>query len=435
MESPAIPGTPKLSWQMLLPMIILAFIVYQLIQPEEAPPPVIVPPITIDQALVPAHAIPQLNDDMSAESLSTAIEASIAYYDRRLKNDPDAQQRYGERLVKISEIRESLSEVDSTLKRLGLSQEFFDYIRSNFEFLQSNTPSVLFTGYYQAQVFGSRKRSDRFRFPLYRKPDDLLRIELRSFFEKPLPELPEILRGRLADGNKVVPYYSRQQIDYESALKGKDLELVWLEDPIALFFLQVQGSAVVKLVEGGEMQVGYAESNGRGYRAIGRYLIDKGVLERDKVSMQTIVKYLREHPDQQREVMTYNPSYVFFREVSKGPRGSLDEVVTAGRSIATDSSLFPNGSLALIKTEKPIIDEHGNIVGWKPFERLVLNQDTGGAIRGPGRVDLFCGAGPESELISGAMKQQGQLYFLLKKQPKTPELATDQSPATVAPSS
>jgi len=353
---------------------------------------------------------------MTADSLLTAIAASLSYYERRLVANPKSVQNYGERLVPVSEVRDSLVDVQANLRKLGLSQEFFDYLLQNFEFLQSNTPSVLFTGYYQAQVSGSRTRSDRYRYPLYRKPDDLLRIELRSFFSAPRPDLPEFVRARITPKKTIVPYYSREEIDFEGALKDKEYELVWLEDPIALFFLQIQGSAVVRLAEGGEIQVGYTDSNGHAYRAIGRLLIDKGILTRDNVSMQSIIKYLHAHPKEQQEILTYNPSYVFFREVSEGPRGSLDEVVTAGRSIATDSALFPNGALALIITEKPQIDANGKIIGWQPFVRLVMNQDTGGAIKGPARVDLFCGAGPESELISGAMRQQGQLYFLLRKQ-------------------
>ncbi|MCP4230942.1 MAG: murein transglycosylase, partial [bacterium] len=196
----------------------------------------------------------------------------------------------------------------------------------------------------------------------------------------------------------------------------KDLEMVWIDNPVDVFFLQIQGSGIVYLDNGEKVRVNYAESNGHPYRAIGRLLLDKGVLTRENVSMQSIRKYLADHPGEMEEIFNYNPSYVFFREVAEGPVGSLGVPVTPYRSIATDRNLFPRGALCYIETEVPVFDEDGQVKEWKPYRGFVLNQDTGGAIRTPRRVDLFTGHGDASELVAGHMKQKGMFYFLIKKQ-------------------
>jgi membrane-bound lytic murein transglycosylase A len=222
------------------------------------------------------------------------------------------------------------------------------------------------------------------------------------------------LVGR-CEGNKVVPYFSREEIETAGALAGKGYELAWVADPVALFFLQIQGSGRIRLVNGDSLRVGYAASNGRAYRSIGGVLIERGVIPPEEMSMQAIRRYLVDHPEETAEVLNTNASYVFFRKVEEGPRGSLSVPVTPGRSIATDSTLFPRGALAFIQCQKPIFARDGVITGWQPFGRYVLNQDTGGAIRGPARVDLFWGSGPFNQTAAGHLRHEGALYFLLLK--------------------
>jgi membrane-bound lytic murein transglycosylase A len=188
-----------------------------------------------------------------------------------------------------------------------------------------------------------------------------------------------------------------------------------VNDPIDLFFMHIQGSGKIRLPDGNVMQVSYAQKNGHPYRSIGRYLLDKEKLTSSEMTHQSIKKYLREHPEELSDILNYNKSYVFFRIVENGPIGALGLTLTSGRSIATDLDLFPKGALAFVRLRKPVFDKNGNIKTWEIFSRFVLNQDTGGVIKGPGRVDLFCGTGSDAEMLAGSLKENGELYFLVKK--------------------
>jgi membrane-bound lytic murein transglycosylase A len=171
----------------------------------------------------------------------------------------------------------------------------------------------------------------------------------------------------------------------------------------------------VNLPDGTTISVGYDASNGRPYRSIGRYMLDEGLMTREEMSMQAIRKYLFEHPEILDEVLNHNPSYVFFDIREKGPLGNINVVLTPGRSIALDSRLFPKGALGFISCKKPVLDSEGKIIEWIDFSRFVVNQDTGGAIRGAGRVDLFWGSGDYAQLSAGNMKHEGDLFILIKK--------------------
>jgi membrane-bound lytic murein transglycosylase A len=269
---------------------------------------------------------------------------------------------------------------------------------------------VLFTGYYEPVLTCRLNADDVYQYPLYKRPDDIIEIDL-SLFGNGFPK--NKIFGRL-EGKKIVPYYSREEIDQKKAFAGKDLEILWCADILDIYTLQVQGSGKVDLGDGNVISLLYDGQNGRPYRSIGKYLIDAGVIPRDKMSMQAIREYLRAHPEEIFKILNQNPSYVFFR-IDMGPSlGNIGVPLTPGRSIATDSKLFPKGAIALIQTEKPVI-ENNAIKEWVSFTRFVLNQDTGGAIKGPGRVDLFWGQGPEAEISAGYMQQEGELYFLLRK--------------------
>jgi membrane-bound lytic murein transglycosylase A len=255
---------------------------------------------------------------------------------------------------------------------------------------------------------------ETYRYPVYRRPDDILEVDLTQFgsgFPK------SKLFGRL-ENKKVVPYYSREEIDQKRVLAGKDLEILWCSNVVDIYMLQVQGSGKVDLGDGNILSVLYDGANGQPYKSIGKYLIDTGAMSKDNMSMQAIREYLRTHPDKLTDVLNQNPSYVFFR-LDTGPSlGSISVALTPGRSIATDSKLFPKGALGFISTQKPVI-ENGAIKAWVPFTRFVLNQDTGGAIKGPGRVDVFFGQGPDAELTAGNLKHEGELYFLMRKKSDT----------------
>ena len=267
--------------------------------------------------------------------------------------------------------------------------------------------AVLVTGYYEPWLEGRKAPDEKFKVPLYRRPDDMLTVDLSLF---PAAKSQARIVGR-AEGGQVLPYFSRGEIT-SGALAGRGLELLWLEDPVDLFFLQVQGSGRVTLEDRTTVRVQYDSQNGQPYRSLGRALIDKGVLTSDQVSMQSIRKYFQDHPEKL-DLLNENASYTFFRLEDDGPFGNIGVALTPGRSIATDARVFPKGAPALLRTRKPVIDARGQVSGWVPMTRFVVNQDTGGAIVGPGRVDLFWGGGPQAEAAAGRMKEPGELYFIL----------------------
>lgn len=261
------------------------------------------------------------------------------------------------------------------------------------------------TGYYEPLLRGSRTRSGPFRTPLHRAPADLVTIDLAGLY----PELKNLrLRGRVV-GNRVVPYFSRAELEQQNRLAGA--ELLWVDDPIEAFFLQVQGSGRVLLDDSKEIvRVAYADQNGHPYRSIGRYLIDRGELTLEQASMQGIKAWAAANPGRLQELLHANPSYVFFREEkiadpAKGPKGALGVPLTPQRSIATDPVYVPLGAPVFLSTTQP-----NSTV---PLRRLMVAQDTGGAIRNPVRADFFWGFGPDAGELAGRMKQSGQMWVLL----------------------
>lgn len=214
----------------------------------------------------------------------------------------------------------------------------------------------------------------------------------------------------------MVPYFTRTEIDTLKRLEDCRCQLVWLNDPVDSFFLHIQGSGVIRLSPESFRRIGYSGANGRPYRSVGKVLIDRGLLPAEGMSMQVIREFLKAHPELQDEILGYNESYVFFRWVEKGPVGSLNVVLTEGRSAAMDPKYHPRGALVFVDSSKPKLSQKGEWVGTEPLSRWVLNQDTGGAIKGLGRVDLFCGTGEQAEWMAGRMKFPGRIYFLLKKQ-------------------
>jgi membrane-bound lytic murein transglycosylase A len=183
---------------------------------------------------------------------------------------------------------------------------------------------------------------------------------------------------------------------------------------VELFFLHIQGSGILKLEGGRRLHINYAASNGRPYRSIGRILLDRGKIPEAELSMSRLLRYLRERPEERDALFARNESYIFFRLVKEGPLGSLEVPLTPGRSIATDSRLFPKGALAFVASRRPLFD-NANGVRWQPFSRFVVNQDTGSAIRGSRRVDLYFGSGERAGVEAGHMKSPGQLYFLIQR--------------------
>ena len=354
----------------------------------------------------------EFHDDMDRDSLTLAIRRNLEYLDRLI---PETVFHYGPLNVTGQQVRES-QEAFLNLISKGLDEDQLTReIRKGFHVYramgQGGDGRVLFTGYYEPVFEGRLTPDETFRYPLYRPPPDLIRVDLSLFSEK---FKGEAIVARVND-RKIVPYYSRYQIETERVLEGKGLEIAWLRDPLDVVFLHLQGSGRLRLPDGEELPVHFQTSNGRPYRSIGRYMIEKGFLTREEMSMQAIRRYLTENPEVREDVLNHNPSYVFFRQVEKGPLGSLGVLLTPGRSVALDPTIFPKGALGFISCRKPIVSDTGDIVGWTEFSRFVLNQDSGGAIKGPGRADIFWGSGPYAELAAGHLQHDGALYILIKK--------------------
>ena len=271
-----------------------------------------------------------------------------------------------------------------------------------------STVTGMITGYYEPLLRGARSRGGPYQTALYRVPEDLLTIDLAGLY----PELKNMrLRGRLV-GNKVVPYFSRADMAQQDSLAGK--ELFWVDNAIDAFFLQVQGSGRVYLEESKEtVRVAYAEQNGHPYKSIGRYLVDRGELKLEQASAQGIMTWAAANPGRQQELLNANPSFVFFKEEkivdpSKGPKGALGLPLTPQRSIAIDPQFIPLGVPVFLVTSQPATDA--------PLRRLMLAQDTGGAIRNAVRADYFWGFRAEAGQQAGKMKQSGMLWVLLPKE-------------------
>ncbi len=284
------------------------------------------------------------------------------------------------------------------------ARRFFELNFTPFQLINvDGSDEGLITGYYEPLLKGSRKASGRYRFPVFGVPDDLLMIDLTEVH----PELTGMrLRGRL-DGQRVVPYYDRAQIEQgRGAFAGK--ELVWVDDAIELFFLQIQGSGRIALDTGETIRVGYADQNGHPYRSIGRLLVERGELPLEQASMQGIKAWARQHPEKLAELLNHNASYVFFRELPSGlpgPLGTLGVPLTARRSVAVDARFVPLGAPVYIATTWPLSS--------RPLYRLMLAQDTGGAIRGAVRADFFWGFGEEAAREAGRMRQSLRMWVLL----------------------
>jgi membrane-bound lytic murein transglycosylase A len=261
------------------------------------------------------------------------------------------------------------------------------------------------TGYYQPILKGSKVKTSHYKVPLYTTPKDLITVDLSDVY----PELKsKRLRGKLA-GNKLIPYLSRAEIDGQgSPLAGN--EIVWVEDPVEAFFLEIQGSGIIQFDNGEAMQIGYADQNGYPFKAIGSTLVQKKEITMAEASMEGIKNWARKNITKLREFLNMNASYVFFRKLPNdlpGPIGALGVSIEAERSVAIDPKFIPLGAPVFLSTTQPNTSE--------PLERLMVAQDTGGAIRGGVRADFYWGSGDEAGRKAGSMKQQGKIWTLLPR--------------------
>ncbi len=357
-------------------------------------------------------AYPEFSDDMDYDGLQRGILQSLSY----LQKIP-AERRFvfGTDSYDTAHMIASMEKFLDFIQTRPSGRDLGAFIRSHYRIYRSvgrnADAEVLFTGYYEPHLQGSLVRHDDYQYPVFARPRDLVTIDLALFSEQ---YNGTRLIGRCA-GQQVVPYDERADITSANSLLERAEVLAWIKDPVDDFFMQIQGSGKIYLDNGQVINVHYDITNGQPYRSIGKLLIDENKISREQMSMQQIRRYLQEHPEERQRILNHNPSYVFFKIEPAGPLGNINVPLTAGRSLALDYRLFPPAALAFIETEKPLVDGSGRIAGWTACRRFVLNQDTGGAIRGPGRADLFWGSGSYAEIAAGYMKQPGKLYLLVLK--------------------
>lgn len=361
---------------------------------------------------ISAWSYPDFSDDMTYDGLEHSILQSLSYLG---KIPADRRFVFGEDIYKTPHMIQSLQHFLAYIQTRPHRRDLKAFIQTNYRIYKSigrdGKGEVLYTGYYEPILKGSLIRSEEYKFPIYARPRDLVTIDLSLFHEK---YAGKKITGRYT-GQTVVPYYDRSEIDTDGVLEGKADVLAWALDPVDVFFLQIQGSGKVSLENGDSFNVHYHTANGRPYRSIGKLLIDEDKISVAEMSMQKIREYFQHHPEEINTIFNYNPSYVFFKIEPNGPLGNINVKLTPGRSIALDRHLFPPAALVFIETEKPVVNDAGQIEKWKHFSRFALNQDTGGAIKGPGRADLFWGNGSYAEIAAGHLKHTGELYFLVLK--------------------
>jgi len=355
---------------------------------------------------------PLFIDNLAFQDLTVSIDNSLKYFK---KVPVQRKYQYGKQIYSAAHLITSLETFKAFLQKQPSKKALNNFIKSEFIVYESagnDESQVLFTGYFEPTYKGSLKKSDIYKYPVYSIPDDLLKIDLSEFSDKYRGH--KQLVARLDDSKKnVIPYYSRKQINAQNDFYIKSEPVVWLKNRVDRFFLEIQGSGRIVLEDQAVLHLHYAISNGNAYSSIGRYLIGKNEILKENMSMQAIRRWLELNPDRIDEVLHHNDSFVFFQKEDGGPYGCLGVEVTPLRSIATDTGLFPKGALCFMQSSLPAKDNFNSLKEWGKASLFVLNQDTGGAIKGPARADLFCGNSEYAEFTAGHMNQYGKLFFLV----------------------
>ena len=330
--------------------------------------------------------------------LRTAVNNSLDYL-----NKPSSKEFFPSGQISHDHVVNSLKTFAKLLDSKLTARQLNEAITKQFDVYMSvgcdDRGTVLFTGYYTPIFDGSLTRTERFRYPLYKTPDDLVKNSAGDIL------------GRRGPDGKITPYPPRKEISASGMLKGS--ELVWLGDPFEVYIAHVQGSAKIRLPDNKLITIGYAANNGQEYHGISQELVTDGKIPADQISLAAMIDYFKKNPSQIDTYINKNPRFVFFRREEGQPMGSLNEPVIAMRSIATDKSIFPRGGLALITTHLPRLDNGS--VNMHIYNGFVLDQDTGGAIRAPGRCDVYMGQGDMAGKLAGKTYQEGKLYYLFLK--------------------
>ena len=383
-----------------------------------APAPVPGPPGAAAFRVLSAEELPAFADDLSSATLEAAALRSSAYLESL---DPSRSFQLGPFQATPGQLKDSVARLSALYKEASSPAELRRRLGEEFYVLESlgsdGRGSVLYTAYYEPTLKASLKKEGPFRFPLYRKPPDLVEVDLDLFSAK---YQGERVWGRVQDG-KLAPYLSREEIDYGGALSGLGLELAWLDNAWDALTVHIEGSSLLELTDGRVLRARFAASNGLPFKSPAMALVELGFFKREQLSASRVRAFLLEHPELERKVLTRDPRYAFFEleeaRPGEGPLGTIKQPLTGERSLAVDASLIPLGLPAYYETSLPTGEGRPAV----PASRFAFCQDTGGAILGPGRVDIFLGAGERAKGAAGRVMNPGRLYVLLAK-PSRPGL-------------
>ena len=369
--------------------------------------------------------IPSFADLDDKKSLMKAAELNIKYF-QSLKS-PAIPYPFGSRKINTDTLAASTSEFMKILSEAKDQAELDRRLNAAFDIYQlagrDSTGTVVFSSYYEPTLPASLEKTDEYPYPIYAKPDDLITVNLEDFNDK---FKGEKLTGRLKL-DTLAPYLTREEIDFEDALKGKGLELAWLKDRADIIDLHIEGSGRLRLPDGRFIKANFAATNSLKFKGWLTALVEMGGLPREGLSHEKGKQYLVEHPDQERAIMTQNRRYTFFKleqiyDPEEGPDGTYGFPLTGWRSVAVDNALVPMGTLAFMSVTAPDVDAKGALLGRKQDNRFVFCQDTGGAIKGPGRVDFFAGNGEKARTFAFKLWDPGVLYLLVIKDAIGPKL-------------
>jgi len=365
---------------------------------------------------------PTISDDLEITPLIEGIKTHITWMEGGKSNLFDFT--FGKEKYSNEEYLKGLKFLLREYKKNPTKEEFYKLVKKYFDFYRvygyERKGEILLTSYYGPVIKGSRKKTKKYSQPLYSLPKDLVQLNLKEYLgddfniemERPVTIYGRLVkRGEEGIPHKIVPYYSRSDLDVTWALDGKGLEICFV-DPIDAFILHIQGSGNVSFPDGKIISVGYAGQNGRKYHAIGKELLE--FINLEDMSLQKIEEHLKGLTrEKAQEILNKNPSYVFFKILPGKPITTLGTEVIAGRTLATDLRFFPKGTLGFLMFEKPVFN--GDVIGWEKSARFVIDQDSGGAIKGGGRADLYWGRGAEAKSHAGVIKNKAKLFYLAPK--------------------
>lgn len=402
--------------------MIRALLLVLLSSPAGAQPPAVSTPSFAGSALrlVAEEDCPRFEESFKSKAgLIKAARKAIKY----LETLPPARTiRVADRDYGPAQLIDGARTLIELAQKAKSADEFDAAVREGFDVFQSagldGNGRVVFSSYYQPLLRASLKKTAAYPYPLYRRPKDLVEVDLAAFGKA---DGETSLLGRLTKDGAVVPYYTRADIDRRKALAGKGLEIAWLKDRFDALDLHIQGSAILKFPDGKERLLKYAATNARAYNSVGLTLVKAGVFARDEITHDKLREYLRGNPDAESWILASNPRYVFFELAplpeDGEPFGATMQSLVPARAIAVDPAFLPLGGLYFFTTTSPQTDKDGRLLAMAENSRFAFGLDTGGAIKSPGRVDIYAGHGPQAAATARGQWADGKLYLLVKKLP------------------